>query len=48
MFLEQANREERIYADRTNPPILEQMNREEKKTTLSVFNLLIKSLESEL
>ena len=43
MFLEQVNHQEKGHADWTNRPILEQLNRDEKKTKLSV-NLLIKSL----
>ena len=44
MILNQVYHEEKSHADWTNWQILEQMNREEKNTKLSVASLLIKSL----
>ena len=44
IIVEQVNRKEKSYASWTNRHILEQMNREEQKTKLSVSCLVTKSL----
>ena len=43
IFQEYTNREEKNHGDWMNRHILEQVNREEKKTKLSVSSRLIKS-----